>query len=144
MGTASPTLTRPLMTIPTTKVLQIALVTPLQGPAGIFGPSCEAGRYTNRYGPEAPVLNSMGESCYEGVRLLAALIQRADGLDVPGLCSVADTVGLANVCRRIEEFHKVHGELWEPAPLLVRLAQQGRTFAAWDAERAAGERVAAS
>jgi 3-hydroxyacyl-CoA dehydrogenase len=56
----------------------------------------------------------------------------------------ADTVGLANVCRRIEEFHKVHGELWEPAPLLVRLAQQGRTFAAWDAERAAGERVAAS
>ena len=93
MGTASPTLTRPLMTIPTTKVLQIALVTPLQGPAGIFGPSCEAGRYTNRYGPEAPVLNSMGESCYEGVRLLAALIQRAGGLDVPGLCSVADTVG---------------------------------------------------
>jgi urea transport system substrate-binding protein len=39
------------------------------------------------------VLNSMGESCYEGVRLLAALIQRAGGLDVPGLCSVADTVG---------------------------------------------------
>lgn len=51
------------------------------------------GRYTTRYGPEAPVLNSMGESCYEGVRLLAALIQRAGGLDVPGLCSVADTVG---------------------------------------------------
>jgi ABC-type branched-subunit amino acid transport system substrate-binding protein len=51
------------------------------------------GRYTARYGPEAPVLNSMGESCYEGVRLLAALIQRADGLDVPDLCSVADTVG---------------------------------------------------
>jgi urea transport system substrate-binding protein len=34
----------------------------------------------------------MGESCFEGVRLLAALIQRAGGLDVPGLCSVADTV----------------------------------------------------
>ena len=42
MGTASPTLTRPSMTIPTTEVLQIALVIPLQGPAGIFGPSCEA------------------------------------------------------------------------------------------------------
>lgn len=42
MGTASPILTRPWMTIPTTEVLQIALVIPLQGPAGIFGPSCEA------------------------------------------------------------------------------------------------------
>ncbi len=50
------------------------------------------GRYTAHYGPEAPLLNSMGESCYEGVRLLSALVQRADGLDVTRLCSVADTV----------------------------------------------------
>ena len=28
------------------------------------------GRFSARYGPEAPVLNSLGESCYEGVRLL--------------------------------------------------------------------------
>lgn len=50
------------------------------------------GRYTARYGPEAPLLNSMGESCYEGVRLLSALAARAGELDVRALCSVADTV----------------------------------------------------
>ena len=36
------------------------------------------GRFSARYGPEAPVLNSLGESCYEGVRLLAQ--PRARGL----------------------------------------------------------------
>jgi ABC-type branched-subunit amino acid transport system substrate-binding protein len=35
------------------------------------------GRYTRRYGPEAPLLNTMGESCYEGVRLVCALVERA-------------------------------------------------------------------
>ena len=28
----------------------------------------------------------------------------------------ADTVGLKKVYERISEFHRVHGELWEPAP----------------------------
>ena len=41
----------------------------------------------------------------------------------------ADTVGLKKVLARIEEFHKAHGELWEPAPLLKRLADQGKSFA---------------
>ena len=41
----------------------------------------------------------------------------------------ADTLGLNNVCARISEFHRQHGELWEPAPLLNRLAQEGNTFA---------------
>lgn len=50
------------------------------------------GRYASRFGPDAPVLNSMGESCYEGVRLLSALATRANGLDVPNLCSVTDRV----------------------------------------------------
>jgi 3-hydroxyacyl-CoA dehydrogenase len=44
----------------------------------------------------------------------------------------ADTVGLKNVLARIEEFHRQHGELWEPAPLLKRLAAEGKTFADWD------------
>jgi ABC-type branched-subunit amino acid transport system substrate-binding protein len=35
------------------------------------------GRYARRYGPEAPLLNTMGESCYEGVRLVCALIEQA-------------------------------------------------------------------
>jgi 3-hydroxyacyl-CoA dehydrogenase len=40
----------------------------------------------------------------------------------------ADTVGLKKVYDRICEFHKQHGELWEPAPLLKRLAEQGQGF----------------
>jgi 3-hydroxyacyl-CoA dehydrogenase len=41
----------------------------------------------------------------------------------------ADTVGLKKVYERICEFHRLHGEIWEPAPLLKRLAEQGKTFA---------------
>jgi len=41
----------------------------------------------------------------------------------------ADTVGLKKVYDRISEFHKQHGELWEPAPLLKRLAEDGKGFA---------------
>src|SRR6202051_3528435 len=41
----------------------------------------------------------------------------------------ADTVGLKQVHERVMEFHRQHGEIWEPAPLLKRLAEQARTFA---------------
>jgi 3-hydroxyacyl-CoA dehydrogenase len=41
----------------------------------------------------------------------------------------ADTVGLKHVYERVMEFQRQHGEIWEPAPLLKRLAEQGRTFA---------------
>jgi 3-hydroxyacyl-CoA dehydrogenase len=41
----------------------------------------------------------------------------------------ADTVGLKRVYERVSEFHRQHGEIWEPAPLLKRLADEGRTFA---------------
>jgi 3-hydroxyacyl-CoA dehydrogenase len=49
----------------------------------------------------------------------------------------ADTVGLDKVHRRISEFHQQHGELWEPAPLLKRLAEEGKTFAELNREQAA-------
>jgi 3-hydroxyacyl-CoA dehydrogenase len=41
----------------------------------------------------------------------------------------ADTVGLKQVCDRVSEFHRQHSEIWRPAPLLKRLADQGKTFA---------------
>jgi 3-hydroxyacyl-CoA dehydrogenase len=41
----------------------------------------------------------------------------------------ADTIGLKQVYERVLEFHRQHGDIWEPAPLLKRLAEQGRTFA---------------
>ena len=46
----------------------------------------------------------------------------------------ADQVGLKKVLERIITFHREHGELWEPAPLLWRLAEKGLTFAQWDSE----------
>jgi urea transport system substrate-binding protein len=52
------------------------------------------GRYTRRFGPDAPVLNSMGESCYEAVRLLGVLARDAGSLDAQRLLAAGDgTVG---------------------------------------------------
>ncbi|CAM5385671.1 substrate-binding domain-containing protein [Streptomyces coeruleorubidus] len=50
------------------------------------------GRYAGRYGLDAPVPGSLGESCYEGVRLLAALIERARTLDVAAIGAAAENV----------------------------------------------------
>jgi 3-hydroxyacyl-CoA dehydrogenase len=47
----------------------------------------------------------------------------------------ADTVGLKKVYERVNHFHEEHGELWEPAPLLKRLAEAGKTFADFDKEK---------
>jgi 3-hydroxyacyl-CoA dehydrogenase len=41
----------------------------------------------------------------------------------------ADTVGLKQVYERVAGFHSQHGEIWQPAPLLKRLAERGGTFA---------------
>ena len=49
-----------------------------------------AAAYARRFGPEAPVLNSLGESCYEGVRLLTALIRRAGSPEVAPMMAVSD------------------------------------------------------
>ncbi|MCO1659094.1 substrate-binding domain-containing protein [Pseudonocardia sp. S2-4] len=46
--------------------------------------------YFRRFGAEAPVLNSLGESCYEGVRLLTALMRRAGSAEVPPMTAVAE------------------------------------------------------
>jgi 3-hydroxyacyl-CoA dehydrogenase len=47
----------------------------------------------------------------------------------------ADTVGLNNVYDCILEFRQRHGEIWEPAPLLKQLAEQGKTFADYNKEQ---------
>jgi 3-hydroxyacyl-CoA dehydrogenase len=48
----------------------------------------------------------------------------------------ADTVGLKNVYQRICDFRSQQGELWEPAPLLKRLAEDNRTFAEFTRDQA--------
>jgi len=55
----------------------------------------------------------------------------------------ADRVGLRTIHDRIASFHREHGARWEPAPLLARLASEGRTFRELDAEREDGAPVAA-
>jgi 3-hydroxyacyl-CoA dehydrogenase len=47
----------------------------------------------------------------------------------------ADTVGLKIVYERVSQFHEEHGELWEPAPLLKRLAEEGAKFADFDKKK---------
>jgi 3-hydroxyacyl-CoA dehydrogenase len=44
----------------------------------------------------------------------------------------ADTVGVTKVYDRVCEFHEQHGMLWEPAPLLKKLAETGGKFAEFD------------
>ena len=47
----------------------------------------------------------------------------------------ADTVGLRKVYDRVCEFRKQHGELWEPASLLQRLAEANQTLAEFHREQ---------
>ncbi|MEU6024312.1 substrate-binding domain-containing protein [Micromonospora sp. NPDC047134] len=50
------------------------------------------GAFARRFGLEAPPLGSLGESCYEGVMLLAALIAKAGTLDVRAVEASAEVV----------------------------------------------------
>ncbi|MFF2213734.1 substrate-binding domain-containing protein [Streptomyces antibioticus] len=50
------------------------------------------GRYAARFGVEAPAPGSLGESCHEGVLLLAALLRRAGTVDVTAIGAAADSV----------------------------------------------------
>jgi 3-hydroxyacyl-CoA dehydrogenase len=49
----------------------------------------------------------------------------------------ADTVGVAKVLGRVNEFVKEHGKSWQPSALLERLAREGRTFASLDSAKGA-------
>jgi 3-hydroxyacyl-CoA dehydrogenase len=40
----------------------------------------------------------------------------------------ADTIGLAKILTTVKAFRDNHGKAWEPAPLLVRLAGENKTF----------------
>jgi urea transport system substrate-binding protein len=49
-------------------------------------------RYVERFGLTAPALTSQGESCYEGLTLLAQLAERAGSAELPRLCQAADSL----------------------------------------------------
>lgn len=86
-----------------------------------------------------------------GARILAdGLAYRASDIDVVwtagygfprwrgGPMFYADTLGLKHALARIETIRGIYGDAyWRPSPLLVELAQQGRTFADFDRKRSA-------
>lgn len=51
-----------------------------------------------------------------------------------GPMAMADRIGLPAVAAAVERLHAQHGVWWEPAPLLRRLAREGRTFGQWQQE----------
>jgi len=87
------------------------------------------------------MINEGARILEEGYALRAADIDTIylSGYGFPGYRGgpmwYADSVGLKKILETIEGFERVHGELWKPAPLLRQLAEQGRTFAQWDAEQ---------
>ncbi len=75
----------------------------------------------------------------EGARILAeGIAERASDIDLiyvngysfpasrGGPMFHADTVGLARVLARVQDFHRQHGVLWTPAPLLEQRVREGR------------------
>jgi len=49
---------------------------------------------------------------------------------------MADRIGLATVAARVQQLHQQLGAWWAPAPLLLQLAAEGRSFADWQAAQA--------
>jgi len=105
----------------------------------------EAGITRRTITPQEIIERSVYIMINEGARILEeGHAQRAADIDViyctgygfPGYRGgpmwYADTVGLKNVYARVREFQLRYGHLWEPAPLLKKLAEEGRTFADWD------------
>lgn len=82
----------------------------------------------------------------EGAKILEeGIAQRSSDIDViylngygfpafrGGPMYYADSVGLDKVLARVRELHARCGDWWKPAPLLEKLAAEGRTFTEWQA-----------
>ena len=107
--------------------------------------AAEAGIARRQIGEDEIIERTMYALVNEGARILEeGYALRAVDIDIiyvngygypawrGGPMWYADTVGLKKVYDRVAEFHARHGELWEPAPLLKLLAEQGKTFADFD------------
>ena len=125
---------------------------PLRDPefdAWIVGESARLGRERKHFTPEEMLKRCLYGMVNEGARLLeAGIALRASDVDTVYLTGygfpkerggplyLADKIGLKNVLADIERFHADMGFWWTPAPLLQQLAQEGKSFAQWDAEHA--------
>ena len=112
--------------------------------------AAEAGIKQRQISPEEIVDRCIYALVNEGARILEeGYALRAVDIDIiyingygfpayrGGPMWYADTVGVKKVYERISEFHRQNGELWEPAPLLKRLAEEGRGFKEFDQKHGA-------
>ena len=103
--------------------------------------AAEAGITRREISDEEIVARTIYALVNEGARIVQdGIAQRPSDIDViyvagygfpmfrGGPMFYADTVGLPKVLETIRRFHAEHGEYWEPAPLLVELAESGRRF----------------
>ena len=89
------------------------------------------------------MINEGARILEEGVALRASDIDivYTSGYGFPryrgGPMFYADTVGLGVIVEKILEFQRtLDPQYWQPSALLVRLAREGKTFAAWQREQA--------
>ncbi|HET8748676.1 MAG TPA: 3-hydroxyacyl-CoA dehydrogenase NAD-binding domain-containing protein [Ramlibacter sp.] len=101
----------------------------------------EAGIQRRPIGDEEIVERCIYALVNEGAKVLQeGIAQRASDIDLiyvngygfpawrGGPMFYAETVGLKKVYERIREFHEQQGEFWKPAPLLKKLAEEGKGF----------------
>ena len=80
------------------------------------------------------LVNEGAKILEEGIALRASDIDviYANGYGFPryraGPMLYADMIGLDKVYRAICGYHEKFGDIWEPAPLLKELAEQGKSF----------------
>ena len=80
------------------------------------------------------LVNEGAKILEEGIALRASDIDviYANGYGFPryrgGPMLYADMVGLDKVYGSICRYHELYGDIWEPAPLIKRLSEQGKTF----------------
>jgi 3-hydroxyacyl-CoA dehydrogenase len=116
-----------------------ALIEKLAGEAGIPRRTISEEEIIQR--TQYALINEGAKILEEGIALRAVDIDIVyiNGYGYPawrgGPMWYADTVGLKKVYDRVAAFHAEHGELWTPAPLLKRLAGEGKTFAEYDKAR---------
>jgi 3-hydroxyacyl-CoA dehydrogenase len=107
--------------------------------------SARLGLTRRTVGDEEIVQRALYSLINEGARILEeGIALRASDVDVVYLTGYgfpdfrggplfyADTVGLSNILRSMREFSRGYQpDAWQPAPFLVRLAEEGKTFADW-------------
>ncbi|OZC67593.1 hypothetical protein CH276_03885 [Rhodococcus sp. 06-470-2] len=58
-------------------------------------------RFARAFGVDAPIVGALGQSCYEGIKLLGALVNRAGTVDVGVIESISDSVSFTGARGRL-------------------------------------------